>query len=325
MAVTSTGLSTKGLMREFNRIFAQAEKRTNWQAVSTIIQSTTDQETYRFLGSVPQMRGFGAGRKAKGLGVENYNVANLKYEATLEVDRDEISDDQTGQIQLRTQELALRAASHKDGLLGSLIVNGDVSGFNSYDGVSFFNASHVQGLSGAQSNIANYDISTLLPDEPDTPLVPSPNTVRAALASTLGLMDLYKDDQGEFIRSPQVNIIVAVHPTVKFIWQQALQSGMIASQSASGPMDNTSVLVASGGVPAIITVPEITSAAEFHVFDVGGTIRPFILQDREPIEFQAIAAGSEEAFRTEKYQYGVRARYRLTFGDPMKAFKRTLT
>jgi phage major head subunit gpT-like protein len=43
-------------------------------------------------------------------------------------------------------------------------------------------------------------------------------------------------------------------------------------------------------------------------------VRPFISQDRESIEFTALADGSEESFKREKYLYGVRARYALAYG-----------
>ena len=43
-------------------------------------------------------------------------------------------------------------------------------------------------------------------------------------------------------------------------------------------------------------------------------MRPFIYQDREPIEFTSLAEGSEEDFKREKFLYGIRARYRMTYG-----------
>ncbi|HQE27629.1 MAG TPA: Mu-like prophage major head subunit gpT family protein, partial [Phycisphaerae bacterium] len=45
-----------------------------------------------------------------------------------------------------------------------------------------------------------------------------------------------------------------------------------------------------------------------------GVVRPFIFQDREPVEFGALTENSEEGFKREKLLFGVRARYRLTYG-----------
>lgn len=325
MPITSTGLSTKGLRAEFNSIFSERDKLTYWRDLCTIINSDSDKETYRFMGSVPQMREFGAERQGKGVNVESYDVENRKYEITLEVDRDEISDDQTGQINLRIQDMAKRAASHKDSLLGTLILNGASTGFNGYDGVSFFNDAHISGLSGAQDNDATFDISARQPSEPNTPTDPSPNTIRSAVADVLGLMAMFQDDYGEFKRTGQTQIIVCCRPEVYFIFNQALNAGLLSSLSTSGGSTNTSILPGTaGGVPKVIPVPEITSVDFFYVFDVGGGVKPFILQDREPIEFNSLEADSDEGFRREKYLYGIRARYRLTYGDPLMGFRMQL-
>jgi len=53
-------------------------------------------------------------------------------------------------------------------------------------------------------------------------------------------------------------------------------------------------------------------------------VRPLIFQDREPVEFTALTEDSEEGFRREKFLYGVRARYRLTYGYWQYAVKMEL-
>src|SRR5262245_28094492 len=157
MAVINTGLLTRGLRSEF---FQRMETTpVFYRDLATRIVSNADRETYKWLGTVPRVREWGTGRLAQGLRTESYSVENLKYEATIEVDRDEISDDQTGQIRLRVGELAQRAATHKDYLISQLLIDGATSGNNSYDGVSFFNAAHVSGASGNQSNMINFGVS----------------------------------------------------------------------------------------------------------------------------------------------------------------------
>lgn len=135
------------------------------------------------------MRQWGTGRVAKGLRTESYSVENLKYESTIEVDRDEISDDKTGQIRIRTGELAERAASHKDYLISQLLINGETSGFDSYDGVSFFNGVHVSGSSGSQDNLLTYTAADA--DNPTT------DEFKGALKDAIGAMMAFKDDQGD--------------------------------------------------------------------------------------------------------------------------------
>ena len=68
------------------------------------------------------------------------------------------------------------------------------------------------------------------------------------------------------------------------------------------------------GAAQVIAFPWLTAASTWYLLKTDGVIRPFIFQDREPIEFNALAEGSEEAFKREKFLYGVRSRYRLAYG-----------
>ncbi len=58
MAVINTGLLTKGLKSEFFNRFDGT--KTHFQDLATRIPSTSDSETYRWLGTVPQIREWGA-------------------------------------------------------------------------------------------------------------------------------------------------------------------------------------------------------------------------------------------------------------------------
>jgi len=324
MAVINTGLSLAGLRSEFFKRFDATE--TYWQDLTTRVPSTKATENYRWLGSTPQMREWGTGRVAKGLRPESYDVDNLKYEATLEVDRDEVADDQSaGQINIRVQELATRAATHKDYLLAQLLINGDQTGFNSYDGVTFFNTAHVSGDSGNQSNALTIDISAVLTDEPDTPTAPSAYTCRYAVEYALSAMMSYKDDRGEYLREPATGIVVAVAPAVMLSMREGLQATTLGAQTTGGGSTNVGVS-SVGGAPRVIAIPDLTGEEdEIYVFRTGGTVRPFIFQDREPIEFTGLEKDSDEGFRREKYLYGVRARYRVTYGQWMHAVRVVLS
>ena len=291
--IINTGLLEAGLKSDFfNRLNATP---TLFQNVSTRIPSTMPSEKYRWLGTVPNMRQWVDGRQAKGLRSEAYDVTNLKYEATLAVDRDEIDDDQTGQIRIRINELAQRAATHKDFLLGQLLENGGTAGFNSYDGVSFFNDAHVSGASGNQDN----NLTSAAADGTQ----PTTAEMRAALALAVAAMMGFKDDQGSPMSISMGGLICMV--PVNYVWvaMEALQAAIISQTS--------NVMV---GAAQVVVNPWLTSQDRFYMIKTDGVIRPFIFQDRAPIEFGSKAEGSEHAFDNEKYLYGVRARYALTYG-----------
>jgi len=293
LAVINTGLLTKGLRSEFlNRFEATT---TYFQDLSTRIPSNSDTENYKWLGSVPRMREWGTGRVARGMRTESYSVENLKYEATLEVDRDEISDDKTGQIGIRIGELAQRAATHKDYLLAQLLINGEQAGFHSYDGVSFFASTHQSGASGQQSNLLSYTATD--PDEPTTD--DFKGALKAAIAAMMGL----KDDAGDPMAVSATGLACVVPTTMYLTALEAVNAAMIGSTS--------NVLA---GFARVIAFPWLSDTSKWYLLKTDGVVRPFIFQDREPVEFTALTEESDEGFRREKFLYGVRARYRMTYG-----------
>ncbi len=293
MAIINTGLLTKGLKSEFfNRLESTT---THYQDLSTRVTSTTDRETYRWLGTVPQVREWGTGRLAKGLRSESYSIENLKYESTLEVDRDEISDDQTGQIRLRVAELAERAATHKDYLIAQLLANGEAAGNDSYDGVSFVNANHLSGGSGTQSNLMTFDATSA--DEPTV------DEFKDALKASIARMLGFKDDQGEPMMTTASGLVCVVPTTMLFTATEAISATVIDN--------STNVL---NGIARVVALPWLTDLSKWYLLKTDGVVRPFIFQDREPIEFNALTEDSDEGFRREKFLFGVRARYRMAYG-----------
>jgi phage major head subunit gpT-like protein len=69
------------------------------------------------------------------------------------------------------------------------------------------------------------------------------------------------------------------------------------------------------GAASVVALPWLTLGTTWYLVKTDGILRPFIFQDREPVEFTALdQPDSEEGFKREKYLFGVRARYRLTYG-----------
>ncbi len=293
MAIINTGLLTKGLRSEFfNRFDASP---AHYKDLATRIVSTSDTETYRWLGSVPRMREWGTGRVAKGLGNESYSVENLKYESTIEVDRDEISDDQTGQIRIRVGEMAQRAATHKDYLIAQLLNNGGSAGYTAYDGVTFFGDAHVSGSSGSQDN--NLTSPAVSVDDPTVV------EFKTALKQAISSMMAFKDDQGEPLAIGATGLVCVVPPTMFFNALEAINATVI---------NNTTNVVS--GVARVISMPWLNDASAWYLLKTDGVIRPFIFQDREAVEFGSLTEDSEDGFKREKYLYGVRARYSVAYG-----------
>ncbi len=293
MAVIDTGLLEKGLNTAFQSRFDAT--KTHFGDLSTPIKSDSDSEKYKWLGSTPRMREWGTGRLAKGVRTESYSVENQKYEATVEVDRDEISDDKTGQIRIRVEEMAQRAATHKDYLTSQLLINGGTAGFNSYDGVSFFNNAHVSGASGAQDNSLTYTAVSV--DDPTT------LEFKGALRQAIATMMSYQDDVGEPANIDSDGLVCVVPPAMYFSALEAVNASIIS---------NTSNVLA--GVAQVVSFPWLTNLSKWYLLKTNGVVRPLIFQDREAVEFTSLTENSDETFKRDVFLFGVRARYALTYG-----------
>jgi phage major head subunit gpT-like protein len=296
MAIVGTGLSTKGIKGEFFHTFEASAKQTHFADLATRLQSTTAKETYKFLGTVPPMREWGTGRLARGMYAESYDIENLKYEVTLEVDRDEVEDDQLGQIMIRVREMAQRAATHKDYLIAQLLIHGATAGYNSYDGVPFFGATHESGKSGAQDN----DLTGAIVDKD----APTAAELRTALTAAIVALLGFKDDQAEPMSLSATGLVMIVPPSMLIPASEAVN----ATLTSSG---GTNIL---SGAARIIAFPWLTDTDTWYLAKTDVAVRPFIFQDRKPVEFTALEQDSDEGFRREKFLYGVRARYRMTYG-----------
>jgi phage major head subunit gpT-like protein len=304
MAIIGTGLTTPGLKANF---FKRLDfLKPLYGDLTTRISSTTKTEQYAFMGSVPPMREWGTGRKAQGIFTETYNVENLKYEATLEVDRDELADDQHDQIRARINELADRVGYHKDNVIATLLVNGGSAGFLAYDGKTFFANDHESGKSGVQDNT----LSLAITDKDD----PTSAEFRSAFADAVARLLGFVDDQAEPMSVSAGGLVCVVPPSMYVPALEALNATMLASTQ--------NVLQ---GAAKVVTFPRLTGTDVWYLLKTDVAIRPFIFQDREPIEFDSLEADSDRGFIREVYLYGIRARYRITYGYWQYALQVTFT
>ncbi len=295
MTLINTGLVASGLKSSFFERFNAVT--TFYQDLCTEIPSTKDKENYKWLGATPKMREWGTGRLARGIRTESYDISNQKYESTIEVDRDEIDDDQTGQIKIRVNEIAVQAATHKDFLVSDLLKNGATSGFNSYDGVSFFNDAHASGASGNQDN----KLAATTTTDPNNPTTAEfKKALTAAIAALLG----FKNDQGDPLSITATGLACVVPPSMYLTALEAVSATLVGN--------NSNILQ---GAARVIAYPWLAGApTKFYTLKLDVIIRPFIFQNRSPIEFNALDENSDEGFRREKFLYGVRARYAVTYG-----------
>lgn len=129
--------------------FTQAE--TKWDQVAMEIPSAGESNSYPFLGMSPQLREWVGNRQVRSMEAYAYNVVNKPFEATIEVPRNKIADDQYGVLLKSFEMLGQRAATHPDKLIFDLLNSSRSE--NCYDGTPFHGASHPTHGGSVQSNI----------------------------------------------------------------------------------------------------------------------------------------------------------------------------
>ena len=146
MIINSGNLTTlyKGFNTAFKEGFGVA--KPDHEAIAMIVASTTSEEQYGWLGQFPGLREWVGERTVQGIREHGYTVKNKKFEATVEVARDNIEDDKFGVYSPLFSEMGRAAASHPATLVFDLLKKGFAQ--KCFDGQYFFDTDHdVQGAS----------------------------------------------------------------------------------------------------------------------------------------------------------------------------------
>jgi phage major head subunit gpT-like protein len=275
-------LSSRAIKGEF---FSALESHlaSHWVSyLSFPVESNQGSQDNVWLAAAPLLREWVANRQSLGVREDSVTIVNRKFEATIEVLVDEIRRDKTGQVMLRTRDLATRSTILWAQLITELVNQGETG--IGYAGETFFNTAHTRGRTGLdadpQSNLLEYNVSS--PTNPTGPEILE--------AITRGIMAIlsFRDYEGEPINLDARHVDVFVPMSLA----SALRLGLVAP------------LCSGGYTVRIIPNPWLTWTDRIAVFRGDGTAKPFIRQ-QEFVSFAAVAAGSELEFNEEKHHYGV--------------------
>lgn len=266
----------------------------NWiGAVSSVMPSDQDSETYAWLSDVPALREWKGGRHLNELTEFGIEIKNVPFEASLRFKKKDLRQDKLGQIELRIGELGRRAGTHWGKLATDILVANPTS----YDKQSFFSTAHVEGDSGVQSN----DI-TVVAAAPTNPTVAEFKT--AVLQAVTKILS-FKDGAGEPVGEDASEFMV-INPTHMM-------------ESASAALNNATIVESGGAVTNSINsqddfkISKSTNArlaSDSEVFYLARTDTPIpaiILQEEFGPNIEAQAEGSAHAFSFNEHLFGVDA------------------
>jgi len=276
-----------------------------WDQIASQTTSSTRQEVYAWIDRMPLMREWLGERQVLNLSSRAYVLPNKDYEATLELDRNVINDDQYGIYNTRAAMLGMSAALWPDNLVITALQNGDATSSTCYDGQPFYSASHPQdpdnSASATQSNLFTTAGS-------GATLLTSANfaTVRAAMLAWKGANGF------------PVNTIpdtLYVPPALDVTARQIVKAAFTAPANAVG-QNAASVMQSNvlADIPfRVVMVPKLAGQdTTWYMADtmtIGAIVKGIIFQMRQaPTFVQKTNPTDDNVFKTKKFLWGVDSR-----------------
>lgn len=282
MIISSQNL--RGIYIAFNTLFNKAfeAQKPIYEQIATVTPSTTDAETYAWLGDIPNMREWIGDREVQNLSGSDYAIKNKDFELTVGVPRNAIEDDKIGLYNPSIQMLGQSAALHPDQLVFTLLKDGFAD--KCYDGEPFFSTTHKVG----KKNVSNKGTAKL--------------SMEAYIAARAAIMSLTNSKGQPLGLIPDTLVVPpALDATARDI--------LIADQ-----INGTKNTMQGTATP--LMAPQLAgNDSAWFLLCTKRPIKPLIYQQRKAAKFVAKTDEKDDnVFFSNKYLYGVDSRGNAGFG-----------
>ena len=265
----------RGIYVAFNTLFNKAfgAEKPLYKLIATVTSSTTDAETYAWLGDIPGMREWIGDREIKNLTASDYTIKNKDFELTVGVPRNAIEDDKIGLYNPSVQMLAQSAAQHPDKLVFSLLVNGFKE--KCYDGQPFFAKAHKVGKK-VVTNMTN-----------------APLSMEAYIAARAAMMSLTNAEGDPLNLVPDT---LVVPPAL-----EATARDILVADFINGTKNTMQ------GTAKPLVVPMLAGNDKvWFLLCTSRPVKPLIMQQRKAPKFVSLTSETDEnVFMKKKFLYGV--------------------
>lgn len=283
MLINAANLATIfiNLKTTFNKAFDGAPSL--WEQTTMRVPSTGAQNDYSWLSRFPKMRKWLGEKVVKSLEAYKYTVVNDDWEATVEVDRNDIEDDNLGIYGPQAQEAGYSAKQLPDEIDADLKNNAFAT--LCYDGQYFYDTDH----SVAGSSVSNKGTAALSAASTSA-AASSYGTARTAIMS-------FKDDEGRPLAL--IPDLLEVPPALEATARLLCESDKLTDQSPNPYKGTARVLVN----------PRLTSSTAWFLHVTTRPLKPFIYQERKaPVFVQQTDMNADDVFMRKKYKFGAEAR-----------------
>ena len=266
-----------------------------WDKVAMKIVSTTSQNDYAWLSKFPKMRQWIGDKNIKSLEAFKYSIPNIDWEATVEVDRNDIEDDNLGIYKPQAQMAGESAAQLPDEIVMGLVNTGFTS--LCFDGQYFFDTDHlVGGIAVTNKGNKALSIATLA-------------AAQGSYGAYRTAMRKFKDDEGR-----PLNIlanVLLVPPALEDIANTLMTTDRL-EDGKPNPYKGTAMVVVDA---------RLASDTAWFLLDTTKAVKPFIYQERKaPVFVEQTDAQADDVFSRKKFKFGAEARAAGGYGFWQLAF-----
>ena len=283
MLVNKTSIAAVflSLKTTFNNAFDAAPSQ--WQQTAMLVPSGSSQNDYTWLSNFPKMRKWIGDKVIKALSAFKYTVVNDDFEATVEVDRNDIDDDNLGIYKPQAEMAGFSAKKLPEEIVDELKNNAFAN--TCYDGQYFYDSDHP--VAGASvSNLGTVALS---------------GATQAAAAASYGAARLaimsFKDDEGRPLKL--VGDTLEVPPALETQGKRLVEMEKLADDTPN-PYYKTAKLIVNPGLTS-------TTAWFLHVTSM--PVKPFVYQERKAPNFvEQTDPQQDNVFMRKKFRFGAEAR-----------------
>lgn len=288
------------LKTTFNKAFEAAE--TQWNQTAMLVPSGSSQNNYDWIDRFPRMRKWIGDKMVKSLKAFTYTIVNEDWEATVEVDRNDIRDDNLGIYAPQAQDAGFSAKTLPDEIVSDLKNNAFTS--KGYDGQFFYDTDHpVEDGNGNVTSVSNKGTKALS--------VATKAAAKASYGAARTAIMKFTDNEGRPLAL--MGDTLEVPPALEDVARTLLEADKLDDNSPN-PYKGTAKLIVN---------PRLTSDTAWFLHVTSRPVKPYILQQREaPTFVQQTEPSSDNVFMRKKFRFGAEARmaggyalWQMSFGS----------
>lgn len=282
---TPASLIYQNLKKDFEKGISEAKPVSG--ILTEKVKSTSNSNVYGWLGHIPNMRRWYAGQPRVLRNVEtfDYEVTNRKYEGTIQIPKDDVDDNQLSSYSTVAKQQGVLGTLLEDELVFELFNNAFGTTLT-YDGLSWCNDAHVVGLSTVDNALGALALS-------DTNLKVAITKLRSFTVQADKLSSSRPLNPGG------EKLVLVCNPALEWTAKDIVAVKTVSTGGENSLYQACEVLATSW----------ITDTNNWFVVNVGGSIKPVFVQDREALSFRNLTPqDSDQGFMLDEYIYGTKRR-----------------